>query len=50
LISHLYDDPHGPAPDPPASGDVNADDNINLVDILLLIEDIYGSGAELICP
>ncbi len=52
LISYLYDDPAGPAPEPLESGDVNADGLVNLLDILYLIEHLYGSpqGPAPICP
>ena len=41
LITYLYLDPPGPAPEPLESGDVNADGLINLADILKLIEYLY---------
>ncbi|UCD16541.1 MAG: C10 family peptidase [Candidatus Zixiibacteriota bacterium] len=52
LIAHLYDDPPGPAPDPPEAGDVNGDGAINLLDVLYLIDYLYGTpqGPEPVCP
>jgi len=53
LISYVYGDPQGPAPNPPESGDVNnADGTVNLLDILYLIDYIYGTphGPEPVCP
>jgi hypothetical protein len=50
LIAYVYDEPPGPAPNPPESGDVNSDGFLNLLDILTIIDEVYGVGAELICP
>ncbi|MBN2226149.1 MAG: hypothetical protein JW763_02175 [candidate division Zixibacteria bacterium] len=53
LISYIYGNPQGPAPDPIASGDVNGGDGaVNLLDILYLISYIYGSptGPAPDCP
>ncbi|UCD17136.1 MAG: CHRD domain-containing protein [Candidatus Zixiibacteriota bacterium] len=52
LISFIYGDPPGSAPDPLAAGDANGDDSINLLDILYLISFIYGNppGPEPVCP
>ena len=52
LISFVYGDPPGSAPDPWQSGDVNnGDGNINLTDILYLIEYVYGTppGPDPVC-
>ena len=51
MISHIYGNPPGSAPDPEMSGDVNADGQLNLTDILDLISHIYGDPPlELNCP
>jgi len=53
LISYVYVDPPGPAPDPLQSGDVNGGDGaVNLLDILHLISFIYGNppGPGPDCP
>lgn len=52
LISFLYDDPPGNAPDPMMAGDVNNDSEINLLDILDLISYLYDEppGDAPDCP
>jgi hypothetical protein len=51
LISFIYDDPPGPAPERDGVGDVNSDGAINLLDILDLISFIYDNppGPEPEC-
>jgi len=52
LITYLYGDPPGPAPDPPEAGDANADTDLNLLDVLYLVNFLYNSppGPEPLCP
>ncbi|MBN2226150.1 MAG: dockerin type I repeat-containing protein [candidate division Zixibacteria bacterium] len=52
LISYIYGNPPGPAPDPMAAADCNGGDGaINLLDILYLISYIYGNppGPAPVC-
>ncbi len=50
-MAWLYED--GPEPVPMEAGDVNSDDDINLLDALALISNLYDEtpgDPELICP